>query len=658
MLARSWALRMAALAALACGLAVAQPHEAAIDVEHYVIQSEINPRTEDLDADVSVRFRALEDETRYLRFELHNDLQLGDVQDDAGAFVPASRDDKFSVRVTLPEAMAKDQVKTLRFRYHGRLTGKEESPVWGITFAAIHNDFAYLLYPSRWFPINGYTADRYTADMKITVPAGYRVVASGLETVDDSVPDKVTYSFQFNQPSFPGSIAVVQGDPQKVESQGVTTSLYFRGDKAEMAGAYGEEMGRVMTFLTGAFGLAPQRDLTVVETEDGTPNGYTAPGLLFLAPDSIEEPVNSRLLVNQVARQWWGMFCSAADRNHLWLTNGMARFAEILWLADTQGPAAADDEVKNQFVEALTVDKVPLIQSARLEDYSPEFWAATAGKGTAILQMLKSVIGDDPFTKLLATFTEQHPWQSVYTSDFRELAEKLSGRPLQGFFRQWIESSGAPEFRLEYTVYRTQKGFRVMGKIKQDLDTFRMPVRLRIETEGNPEDKQVEVTGPSTDFVVETFGKPVKVVIDPDNEVLRYSNDMRVKVAIRRGEQFAEIGDFAEAIKEYSRALEVNRYSSMAHYRIAEVFFLQRNYQEAANTFREALNGDLVPKWTEVWSHINLGKIFDITGQRERAVNEYNQALRTKDNTQGAQEVAAKYLQEPYQQSTQQSTLR
>ena len=65
-----------------------------------------------------------------------------------------------------------------------------------------------------------------------------------------------------------------------------------------------------------------------------------------------------------------------------------------------------------------------------------------------------------------------------------------------------------------------------------------------------------------------------------------------------------------------------------------------------------------MPKWTEVWSHINLGKIFDITGQRERAVNEYNQALRTKDNTQGAQEVAAKYLQEPYQQSTQQSTLR
>ena len=60
-------------------------------------------------------------------------------------------------------------------------------------------------------------------------------------------------------------------------------------------------------------------------------------------------------------------------------------------------------------------------------------------------------------------------------------------------------------------------------------------------------------------------------------------------------------------------------------------------------------NGDLEPKWTEVWAHINLGRIYDISGQRDRAVNEYNLAIRTKDNTQGAQEEAAKYLKAPYE---------
>ena len=65
------------------------------------------------------------------------------------------------------------------------------------------------------------------------------------------------------------------------------------------------------------------------------------------------------------------------------------------------------------------------------------------------------------------------------------------------------------------------------------------------------------------------------------------------------------------------------------------------------------MNGDLEPKWIEVWAHINLGKIFDITGQRERAVNAYQQAIRTKDNTQGAQEEAAKYLKKPYERPRQ-----
>jgi hypothetical protein len=50
-----------------------------------------------------------------------------------------------------------------------------------------------------------------------------------------------------------------------------------------------------------------------------------------------------------------------------------------------------------------------------------------------------------------------------------------------------------------------------------------------------------------------------------------------------------------------------------------------------------------------VWSHIQLGKIFDVTGQRERATNEYRQALQTNDNTQGALDEARRYLQEPYQ---------
>ena len=228
--------------------------------------------------------------------------------------------------------------------------------------------------------------------------------------------------------------------------------------------------------------------------------------------------------------------------------------------------------------------------------------------------------------------------------------EQASNQELRYFFIQWLESSGSPEFKLEYTVLRTQQGFRVVGKLNQDLDTFRMPVDLRIETEGNPEDKKVEVTGTSSEFSVDTFGKPRKVTLDPNHVLLRLDPSIQVAVAIRRGEQFVEINDYANALREYQKALEVNRNSSLAHYRIGELFFKQNNFQSAANEFRSAINGDLDPKWTEVWSLVNLGKIFDITGQRDRAVNEYKQAIRTHDNTGGAQEEAARYSAKPYEQ--------
>jgi hypothetical protein len=620
-----------------------------IDVEHYSIDAEVNPRTQALTANAKIRLVALDSDISTASFELNNAFNVSRVVDDTGRQIPASRSGQDNaVRVSFPAPLPKGKATTVTFTYDGRLTGQEESPIYGIKFGAIQNDIAYLMYPARWFPVNGYSVDRFTSDLHITVPTGYQVIASGLGTSQPAGAGKTAFTFQYTKPSFPGSIAVVQGDPVKVNSEGVTTSVYFR-QKQNMANAYGEETGKVLSFLTSVYGLAPQANLTLVETEDGTPNGYSAPGIIFLSPRGIGNQVASRLLANELARQWWETLVSPASRDHLWLENGNARYAELLWDEHANGSAAMEQDLHDTYVEALTVDNPPMIQAGRLDDYSPEYWALTAGKGAAMLNMLRSVIGNDNFNKLMSSFTEKYSWQSVTTVDFRKQAEQISGQNLQYFFVQWLESSGAPEFKMEYTVFRTQKGFRVMGKITQDLDTFQMPVDLKIETEGNPETKRIDVVGTSSEFTVDTFGKPKTVTIDPAGAVLRWSPSMRVAVAIKRGEQFAAIGEFGDALKEYQKAIEVNRNSSLAHYRVAEVFFLQNNYQSAANEYRLVLNGDEEPKWTTVWAHIKLGNIFDVSGQRDRAVNEYNQAIRTKDDTQGAQEEAAKYLKQPYE---------
>ena len=141
------------------------------------------------------------------------------------------------------------------------------------------------------------------------------------------------------------------------------------------------------------------------------------------------------------------MFLSPASRNHLWIQNGVARYSELLWSEESEGKAALSTLVRETYVEAMTVEQPPVIQAARLEDYSPEYWAITAGKGASVLHMLRGVMGDQSFFALLKQLPEQYAWKSLDTQQFQKAAEALSKDNYNGFFLQWLESSGAPEDR-------------------------------------------------------------------------------------------------------------------------------------------------------------------------------------------------------------------
>jgi aminopeptidase N len=335
-----------------------------------------------------------------------------------------------------------------------------------------------------------------------------------------------------------------------------------------------------------------------------------------------------------------------------WLNDGFARYSEVRYVEEAAGEAAFQEMMKDVSVGALAYDTVPLASVGKMDPFSPEFQSLTTDKGAEILNMLRWIMGDDKFDNTMRGFALQYSGKSATVTDFQNIAQQHYGQQLTWFFTQWLNSTGAPDFKNKYTVYRlgNGKGFRIVGEITQDLDLFRMPVELKVDTDGKTEDKRIEVVGTDSPYTVDTYGRPRRIVIDPNDWVLKNSPDIKVRTAILRGQGMVKQGDLAQALTEFQKALDINKNSSLAHYRIAEVFFLQHNYQAAANAYREAEAGDLDPRWTEVWSHIQLGKIFDLTGQRERATNEYRQALQTNDNTQGALEEARKYLQAPYQQ--------
>ena len=646
--------------------------KARLRVDDYQIVAELAPHLHQITARAKVKFTALQDLSVAV-FELHNDLRVTKVLDEKGQQLSAERVTQDStVRVPLPAGLAKDASSTLTFEYEGQLEGADNSPVPGLKLAYVGDDTSYLFYAGRWFPVSGYGLNRFTSTINVTVPAHMLVIGSGKATVSDAAASKKpnasvlptkTFTFVSTKPSFPGTIVAGIFQEYKSDEAGLDVHVFFKPTHQSLAPTYTTTAVQEVSYFITLYGLPPSQKLNVVELPGDTLPYLWAPEIAGLAGPSITEKTNYRLLADAISHQWWGVSVSPASKDDWWLSDGFCRYSEAMYVENAAGAAGLEEAVKDMSVGALAYDTVPLSSASKLDIFSTEFQSLATDKGAMILHMLRWVLGEDKYNKTMREFAAEYAGKSATTDDFREIAEKNYGQQLTWFFSQWLDSTGAPEFKVKYTTYRlggnfakeskTQQdrspGFRVTGEISQDLDLFRMPVDLRIDTDGKTENQRVEVVGTTSPFSIETFGRPRRISVDPDHHVLTNSSDVKLRASILRGQAIQQQGDLSGALVEFNKALDLNKNSSLAHYRIAEVFFLQRNYQSSANAYRSSINGDGEPRWTEVWSRIQLGKIFDITGQRERAVNEYRQALQTNDNTFGALEEARKYLQKAYE---------
>ena len=654
-LRRSWtACAFAAMALAVCALAIpalAAPARPQLHITGYVITAELNPATNHLTATADVTFTALEDLTSPV-FELNNGLNITKLTDATGAALNSERlSTNSTVHVSLQTPIVKGSKNTFHFEYNGTLLNAESSPVEGIKLAAVGDPISMLLYAGRWFPMTGLYTDRFTSEMHIRVPADYTAVGSGTITKKTLPDGRSEFGFTWSRPGFPGTI-IAGKFLAPIRGGGNNIHVYVTEKRKEAAAKFAAVAGNEFELMTNLFGEPESSRINIVELPEDALYATWAPEIAAFPGNRIVDgtAASKRLLSNTLAHQWWGSEVSPATLNDAWITNGMSRYGELMYLEDSAGKNAFQTAIGDVSAGALAYDTEPLSTLGRLDPYSPQFQSMTLEKGAMVYHMLRWELGDEVFQKFLRGVLSQFTDKGVRSSDVQTVAEAQSRLELTAFFAQWIDGTGAPNFADKYSVYRlgNNKGFRTVGSIGEDLDLFRMPVELRIETDGKTEDRRIDVSGNDSPYTVETFGRPRKIAIDPENWLLKSTPDLAVRVAVLRGQQLVIQGDLTGALAEYQKALDANKNSSLATYRIGEVFFTQRNYQSAANSFRDALRGDDDPRWTEVWSHIHLGYIFDVTGQRDRAVNEYRLAVQTNDNTQGAINEARERMKTPY----------
>jgi hypothetical protein len=682
-------------------IAAPQTSRAAFRATHYDVMATLTPAKQLLTVHAAVDFVA-NDTSSIVQVELHPNLAVTAVTNAAGVGMAFQRDARnpLILRVSLDAPVAASQSVTLNFDYAGPLSGEENSPIPGVTLASIGADGIYLLQPARWFPLTFFPTNRYTGVFKIQVPEAFSVAGTGKTGPPQIISDKATlpaiikpgvapppptaqklFTFRDDTNEDSGTFAAAVYKVTPVEDGGMKIPVYTFPVSNQGAELFGNNAGKILSDFSDEFGPLANPSLTVAEMPDGSISGFAAPGLVLISQRQWSLRGNTRLLSHLIGAQWFGVSIMPASSADVWVTDGLSRYCEAIYARIDGGKEAEDRAVEDFAVGALMFeDAAPITQASQLKPFTSQYLSVVEDKGAVVLHMLNSVAGDEVFRAMLHDFYARYAGQNASVNDFQALAQqfmdaKAAGKPvataplklkagelppapppatnsLGPFFAQWLSSTGVPEFHLDYKVYRNTKGFQIVGRVNQSLDTFSMPVEMEVQTEGNPEYKTIQVTGAETPFTIDSFGrpKPGGITIDPHDYILKASPRLRIRAIIARGEALAEQGRFVDAIVQYQKALDDQKNNALALFRMGEAFFYQKNYTVAASSFRSALGGDtdLSTKWVETWAHIDMGMIYDLTGQRERAVNEYRLATQTRDNTGGAQDVAKKYMAQPY----------
>jgi aminopeptidase N len=611
-----------------------------IDVESYSVDVTLVPDKHSLEGKADIKFKQL-DRKNYATFDLDRRLQVKSASI-GGAEV---RYRQFDIDSTVEIDLSNQQFNgnpVLHIEYSGIVDPEENrhDPV----LARVSDDSAFLLYEGKWFPMNGLYRDKADMRMKIHAPADWTLVADVPKSGD---------GFASNQPSYWGTIAAGKYAATTYKAESGDVTVHSLKGAPDVVKSLAESSGKIFDYYSRRFGAAPAPDMRIVEVDGANWTSQWSVGMLLMPSSQLKKDFDVPTLAATIAHQWFPLKVAVKDPNaDAWLVDGMAQFASLLYSEQTLSPAELQERVNKALVRALSYEGTTSIsQAGNLEKDSPDYRSLVEYKSAFVLRMLRWVIGNENFDKLLSQYVQQFQNTPASTEAFENLTSQVAGGDLGYFFDQWVNGSGVPEFKLEYTVFRMRDGYKVLGQVKQDLDLFKMPVEFQVQTDGDPEYARVDVVGPSSEFEVKTERKPKGVSIDPKERILRMAPDIRISVLVNRGEEFANDGKYNDAIDQFQKAVDVDSHNSLALFRMGEALFELGNLQAASGMFQEALNGDLKPKWVEVWAYINRGKIFDIRGQRERAVTEYQKAANTGDDSYGAQAEADKYVKEPFRRA-------
>jgi aminopeptidase N len=314
-----------------------------------------------------------------------------------------------------------------------------------------------------WFPCFDYPGQLTTSEIRVQVPAAFTAISNGSLVNTEVSGDNKIYHWSQTQvhPTYLMTLAVGEYVELRDEWNGKPVTYYVEpGQEAAARLSFGKTP-RMIAFFSQAYGYeyAYDKYAQVCAADyifggmENTSTTILTDRCLLDEKAAIDNLWTETLVAHELAHQWFGDLAVIKHWSHAWIKEGMASYAEVLWLEHEYGEDLGAYYLLGEARSYLSEDsdryRRPLVTNVyrdAIELYDSHIYE----KGACVYHMIRAQLGENLFQQAIAQFLKNHAHQTVETVDLLRAIEQATGLNLASLFDQYVYRGGHPDYKISY----------------------------------------------------------------------------------------------------------------------------------------------------------------------------------------------------------------
>ncbi|MCJ7579704.1 MAG: M1 family peptidase [Candidatus Aminicenantes bacterium] len=510
------------------------PKNQNIDVQSYIFKVKLSGDSDDIQCQAVLDVKFLKNGID----EFYLDLVDKESRDDGKGMVIAGiyqngkeldfthKNDR--VGVSLGEPVKLNETLTFTINYSG-------VPADGLIIGENrHGEQTFFgdAWPNRarhWLICVDHPSDKAICEFIIDAPAHFQVVANGILAEKTDLPDNRRLTHWKTTVPIPTKVMVIGVAHFAVQNAGycngtpIESWVYSQDREAGFQSfAPAVQITNFFNDLIGPFAFGKLANVQSKTRFGGMENS----SCIFYSEKSVLRESIEGLLAHEIAHQWFGDAISEADWHHIWISEGFATYFTLVFMEFTYGSRRMTEGMERSRTSVISsYYKRPdsALVDTTITDPMRLLSTNSYSKGAWILHMLRNYLGDDVFWTGIRKYYLKFMNKNVVSEDFQEVMEKVSGKDLSWYFKQWLYQPGQPKYTGHWTYDKTAKELYIkLDQVQENGLLFRMPVEFGIYTEDKtlPTIKTLDIKNMENEFSFSLEEEPREVVIDPNINLL------------------------------------------------------------------------------------------------------------------------------------------